>query len=59
VHRVRVGRSHGTAQAHRPGLPALSLSYLRRKSNERSGTLLNRAQYPSDVIAFVVLWRLC
>ena len=26
--------------------------------NERSGTLLNRAQYPSDVIALVVLWRL-
>ena len=26
--------------------------------NERSGTLLNRAQYPSDVIALMVLWRL-
>ena len=26
--------------------------------NERSGTLLNRAPYPSDVIALVVLWRL-
>src|SRR3954463_12933328 len=26
--------------------------------NERSGTLLNRTQYPSDVIALVVLWRL-
>ncbi len=26
--------------------------------NERSGGLLNRAQYPSDVIALVVLWRL-
>ena len=26
--------------------------------NERSGTLLNHAQYPSDVIALVVLWRL-
>lgn len=26
--------------------------------NERSGTVLNRAQYPSDVIALVVLWRL-
>ena len=25
---------------------------------ERTGTLLNRAQYPSDVIALVVLWRL-
>ena len=26
--------------------------------NERTGTVLNRAQYPSDVIALVVLWRL-
>jgi putative transposase len=26
--------------------------------NERSGGLLNHAQYPSDVIALVVLWRL-
>ena len=26
--------------------------------NERSGGLLNRAHYPSDVIALVVLWRL-
>src|SRR5215213_4832851 len=29
-----------------------------KQSNERSGTLLNRTQYPSDVIALVVLWRL-
>ena len=29
-----------------------------KQFNERSGTLLNRAQYPSDVIAIVVLWRL-
>ena len=26
--------------------------------NERSDTLLNRTQYPSDVTALVVLWRL-
>jgi transposase-like protein len=26
--------------------------------NERSGTLLNHAHYPSDVVALVVLWRL-
>src|SRR4051794_34496993 len=26
--------------------------------NERSDSLLNRTQYPSDVIALVVLWRL-
>jgi transposase-like protein len=29
-----------------------------KQSNERSGTVLNRAQYPSDVVALVVLWRL-
>ena len=29
-----------------------------KQFNERSSTLLNRAQYPSDVIALVVLWRL-
>lgn len=29
-----------------------------KQFNERSGTILNRAQYPSDVIALVVLWRL-
>jgi transposase-like protein len=29
-----------------------------KQSNERSGGLLNRAQYPSDVVALVVLWRL-
>ena len=28
-----------------------------KQCNERSGTRLNRAQYPSDVIALVVLWR--
>ena len=29
-----------------------------KQFNERSGTLLNRTHYPSDVIALVVLWRL-
>src|SRR3712207_6599269 len=29
-----------------------------KQFNERSGTVLNRAQYPADVIALVVLWRL-
>src|SRR3954471_13653115 len=28
-----------------------------KQFNERSGTLLNRTQYPYDVIALVVLWR--
>ena len=29
-----------------------------KQFNERSDSLLNRSQYPSDVIALVVLWRL-
>jgi hypothetical protein len=29
-----------------------------KQFNERTGSVLNRAQYPSDVIALVVLWRL-
>ena len=29
-----------------------------KQFNERAGTALNRAQYPSDVIGLVVLWRL-
>ena len=29
-----------------------------KQFNERSGGVLNRTQYPSDVIALVVLWRL-
>ena len=29
-----------------------------KQFNERSDNVLNRAQYPSDVIALVVLWRL-
>ncbi|TDH60109.1 IS6 family transposase [Dankookia rubra] len=29
-----------------------------KQYNDRSGTVLNHAQYPSDVIALVVLWRL-
>jgi transposase-like protein len=30
-----------------------------KQFNERSVGSLNRTQYPSDVIALVVLWRLC
>lgn len=29
-----------------------------KQFNDRTGTVLNRTQYPSDVIALVVLWRL-
>ena len=30
-----------------------------KQFHERSGGILNRTQYPSDVIALVVFWRLC
>ena len=30
----------------------------KKQFNERSGGVMNRTQYPSDVIALVVLWRL-
>jgi putative transposase len=29
-----------------------------KQFNERSGRILNRARYPSDVVALVVFWRL-
>ena len=44
----------GTAQGYR----RFRCRACGKQFNERSGTLLNRAQYPSDVIALVVLWRL-
>jgi putative transposase len=33
-------------------------SQCRRKFNERSGTLYNHLQYPTDVVLLVVMWRL-
>ena len=47
-------RPERTAQGYR----RFRCRYCGKQFNERSGTLLNRAQYPSDVIALVVLWRL-
>jgi hypothetical protein len=52
-----------TAVTERPELTAHGYRRFRcracgKQFNERSGTLLNRVQYPSDVIALVVLWRL-
>ena len=51
------------AVTERPGRTARGYRRFRcrdcgKQSNERSGALLNHAQYPSDVIALVVLWRL-
>jgi putative transposase len=47
----------------RPECTAQGCSRFRCRScgkqfNDRSGTTLNRTQYPSDIIALVVLWRL-
>ena len=50
----RQARSERTAQGYR----RFRCSNCGKQFNERSAGLLNRAQYPSDVIALVVLWRL-
>src|SRR4029079_15548660 len=47
-------RSERTAQGYR----RFRCRTCGKPFNERSDTLLNRTQYPSDVIALVVLWRL-
>src|SRR6202012_3817163 len=47
-------RSERTAQGYR----RFAGGTCGKQFNERSAGLLNRAQYPSDVIALVVLWRL-
>jgi hypothetical protein len=47
-------RRDGTAQGYR----RFRCRACGRGLNERSAGVLNRAHYPSDVIALVVLWRL-
>jgi hypothetical protein len=47
-------RSERTAQGYR----RFRCQACGKQFNERSGGILNRAQYPSDVIALVVFWRL-
>jgi putative transposase len=49
-----IERAERTAQGYR----RFRCRACSKQFNERSGTVLNRAQYPSDVIALVVLWRL-
>src|SRR3954470_11457227 len=55
---MRIASRVGATRAHRPGLSPVLLSRVRQAVNERSSGALNRTQYPSDVIALVVLWRL-
>jgi putative transposase len=47
-------RSERTAQGYR----RFRCRTCSKQFNERSSGMLNRTQYPSDVIALVVLWRL-
>src|SRR5688500_20370337 len=47
-------RSERTAQGYR----RFRCRVCGKQFHERTGGLLNRTQYPSDVIALVVLWRL-
>ena len=56
-------KCRSTSVRKRPELTAQGYRRFRcltcgKQFNERSSGLLNRTQYPSDVIALVVLWRL-
>ena len=60
---VRCPSCRSTAVKERPertaqGYPRFRCLDCTKQFNERSSGLLNRTQYPSDVIALVVLWRL-
>ena len=60
---MRCIRCGSQAVTERPECTAQGYRRFRCRScgkqfNERTGTALNRAQYPSDVVALVVLWRL-
>ena len=60
---MRCPKCRSTAVSERPERTAQGYHRFRcldcaKQFNERSGGLLNRTQYPIDVIALVVLWRL-
>src|SRR5689334_18263111 len=55
---MRIGRRHGAIRTHRPGLSPVPRRTCGKQFSECFDRLLNRAQYPSDVIALVVLCRL-
>ena len=60
---MRCPECRSTAVRERPERTAQGYRRFRcldcaKQFNERSAGLLNRTQYPSDVIALVVLWRL-
>jgi putative transposase len=56
--RVQRGGGFGTVRTDGPGYRRFRCQACGKQFNERSGGILNRAQYPSDVIALVVFWRL-
>src|SRR4051812_49404171 len=55
---MRIGSRDGATRAHRPGLSPVPLPRVRQAVQRALRHSLNRTQYPSDVIALVVLWRL-
>jgi putative transposase len=60
---MHCSRCQSTAVTERPertaqGYRRFRCSDCAKQFNERSSSRLNRMQYPSDVIALVVLWRL-
>jgi len=59
---MRCTACRSTAIRERPERTAQSYRRFRcrcgKQFNERSAGVLNKAQYPSDIIALVVLWRL-
>ncbi|MFL5285049.1 MAG: hypothetical protein ACJ8AW_29765, partial [Rhodopila sp.] len=58
VCRMRVSGHHRAIRTHRTRLPQVPLPHVRQAIQRAVRHVLNRAQYPSDVIALVVLWRL-
>lgn len=55
---LRPRRSGGAAGAHGSGCRGYRRRGCGKQYNERSCSLLNRAHYPSDIVALVVLRRL-
>src|SRR5262250_939368 len=60
---MRCAACRSTAARHRSERTAQGYRRFRcgncgKQFNERSAGVLNKAQYPSDIIALVVLWRL-
>jgi putative transposase len=55
---VACGSAAGTERPERTARGYRRFRCRGKQYNDRSGTLLNRAQYQSDVVALMVLWRL-